>query len=595
MKEDQDRSDLVDTGSLNLAWGRFAVECLHRYGLRHVVVSPGSRSTPLTWAFAAHDSIRAEVVLDERSAGFVALGLARRSGAPVALVCTSGTAVANYLPAVIEASESGVPLLLITADRPPEQRHCAAGQTIDQVKIFGHYVRRQQELPLPEAAPRVMSAVRNAFQAAFEACHYPHPGPVHLNAPFREPLHAREEPDVGTFHQWNALLPTRPSKLDRSIRISAPDVVGNGLIVVGHSVTQDNAEAAELLLRLSAGKGWPVLGDALGRLRHLPAGDSNAVVVAHYDSILRSSGAREHLKPDFVIQIGDLPTSKELRASLTQWDVETWLVSRVPGDRNASGTRLRYLQAGEQELVASLGEILPADHSYSRLWQDVDRLCRSRLQEAFKGLRQLTPPRVVWELAERLPEKSEVFVASSLPVRDTEWFWPVNGRRHMFMANRGANGIDGTLSTALGSAMAADPLAFHACLIGDLALLHDATALQLAGRLQRERRFPRGYLILCFNNGGGGIFELLPIARHDPPFEQFFATPQPVDLQKLAQAHGLDYTRIDSLNGIKGLSKEEPGSIRLVEFVSDRKADATWRRSIFKSIVQDMDFYFEEL
>lgn len=341
MKHGHDPS--LDFRNTNALWCSVLVETLARLGLRQAVVSPGSRSAPLTIALARHAGIEAIPVLDERSAGFLALGLAKQNRRPVVLVCTSGTAAANFLPAVVEAQESGVPLLVLTADRPPELRDCSSGQTIDQVKIYGAYVNFQHELAVPQPAPALLRYLRQTAAHAWERTLLPAAGPVHLNCPFRDPL-----PPVPD----NVLLPTAaelngffdgltvassPGDLSPSPVWAARQWSDRGLIVVGPNEAVSAENFAENIGRIARAVGWPVLADALSPARaHAKVAGP---VVAHYDTLLRNERLAAELKPRQVLCIGGWPTSKVLRSWLQAADPEVVLVS----DRaaNVDGLHLR--------------------------------------------------------------------------------------------------------------------------------------------------------------------------------------------------------------------------------------------------------------
>lgn len=571
----------LDFRNTNALWGSVLVETLVRLGVRQAVISPGSRSTPLTMALARHGGIEAIPVLDERSAAFFALGLARAQGKPVVLLCTSGTAGANYFPAVIEAQESGVPLLVITADRPPEMRDCASGQTIDQQKLFGSHVNFFHELAVPEASLTLLAYLRQTVAHACERTLRPAPGPVHLNAPFRDPLppvadeSARKLEPLLTaefFGHLDAVMPT----VTQSVIWQRP-TTARGVIVAGPAITDNPAGYAAKVRELSAALGWPVLADVLSPVRHhAQAGDGT---VAGYDTILRNAALAKELIPRTVLCLGGWPTSKVLRGWLEASGAEILLVAPGAANRDALHGRTRQIVA-PVEALAVAGDRTP-DTAYLRRWSELEAATRRALETAVESSHAMFEGRVTGVLAQGLPEETPVFVASSMPVRDAEYFWPATARGVRFYFNRGANGIDGTLSTALGVAHAsARPTVL---LTGDLALLHDTNGFLLRPKL-------RGSLtIVLINNNGGGIFEHLPVAEFEPPFETFFATPQEVDFAKLCAAHGVGYMLVRDMAQLAELVRELPAQgLRVLEVRTDRKLDAATRKRLFRAVAEQI-------
>lgn len=567
----------LDFRNTNALWGSVLAETLVRVGVRQAVISPGSRSTPLTIALAGHGGIEAIPVLDERSAAFFALGLARAHGKPVVLLCTSGTAGANYFPAVIEAQESGVPLLVITADRPPEMRDSSSGQTIDQQKLFGAHVNFYHELAVPEASLPLLGYLRQTVVHACERTLRPAPGPVHLNAPFRDPLppvadeSARKLESLVTA-EFFAHLDAAGPNVTQSVIWQRP-TTARGLIVAGPAMTDHPAAYAVKVRELSAALGWPVLADVLSPVRHHAQGGDGTV--AGYDTILRNATLARELTPRTVLCLGGWPTSKVLRGWLEASGAEILLVAPSAANRDALHGRTRQIVA-PVEALAVAGERAP-DTAYLRRWSELETAAGRGLAAAVEGAAAMFEGRAVGVLARSLPEETPIFVASSMPVRDAEYFWPATARGARFYFNRGANGIDGTLSTALGVAHAAARPAV--LLTGDLALLHDANGFLLRPKL-------RGSLtVVLINNNGGGIFEHLPVAEFDPPFETFFATPQDVDFEKLCAAHDVGYTLVRDIAQLAALVRELPAKgLRVLEVRTDRKVDAATRKRLFRDV-----------
>jgi 2-succinyl-5-enolpyruvyl-6-hydroxy-3-cyclohexene-1-carboxylate synthase len=569
-----------DTRNLNSFWASVLVETLARCGVRRAVVSPGSRSSPLVIAFAAHATVEAIPVLDERSAAFFALGLAKQELQPVALVCTSGTAAANFFPAIVEAHETGVPLIVLTADRPPELRACASGQTIDQQKLFGAYVNFHHELAAPELAESQLRYLRQMTAHAVLRTLVPTAGAVHVNVPFRDPL--APLPDDGRTQQFAAsidwalffshLAAVSPAPPVAPPPRIVPDV--HGAIVVGPAQPGDVAGHVRAVGEVARRLGWPVLADALSPVRqHL---SQVPHVVTTYDLILRNEKAAERLKPEVVLCLGAWPTSKVLRAWIEGSGATIWMVTDRPDNRDALHGRARQFALA----LPLLASFLPAaidENGYQRMWARYEQMTRPALDARLRRETGWFEPKAAWLLAQHLPAHTTVFIANSMPVRDVEYVWPATDRSLRPLCNRGANGIDGTVSTALGAIHGTDKPGV--LLTGDLALLHDSNGFLL------RSKFRGSLTIVLINNWGGGIFEHLPIAQFEPPFEEFFATPQEVDIGELCAAHGVEHILIDDWAQFIALISTLPLSgIRVLELSTDRKRDAAMRKAWFAEL-----------
>jgi 2-succinyl-5-enolpyruvyl-6-hydroxy-3-cyclohexene-1-carboxylate synthase len=567
---------MLDFRNTNSLWGSVLVESLRRLGARHAVISPGSRSTPLTIAFARHREMEAIPVLDERSAAFFALGLARRHRRPVVLLCTSGTAGANYYPAVIEAQESGVPLLVITADRPPEMRECHSGQTIDQQKLYGSHVNYYHELAVPVASLPMLRYLRQTIAHAWERTQWPVSGPVHLNSPFRDPLPPIPDDTATALRKtlredefFAALQTAEQAKTPMpALDFSASR---RGIIVVGPAEDGLSPGDVGIIAGLARDLGWPVLADGLSGLRGDAGHFPNLVI--HYDAIVRRATAGRRLKPDVVLCLGGWPTSKPLRAWLKKCSPEVWLVTSRAQNLDALHLATRPVRGGLRAFASSAVVTGASPAAYVAAWSRAEQAAAGSLNRALARAHPNFEGTAAVKLAQHLPKLTPVFVANSMPVRDVEYFWPATNRGMRLFCNRGANGIDGTLSTALGVAHRNRPAVL---LTGDLALLHDANGFLLGPKF-------RGSLtIVLINNGGGGIFEHLPVARFNPPFEEFFATPQQIDFRKLCAAHGVAHVRVrDWAHFTRLVSRLPKRGLRVLELRTDRKRDAALRKKIF--------------
>ena len=523
------------------------VDELRRCGLRHAVTSPGSRNAPLALTLAAAEGIEAVSVIDERSAGFTALGMAKATGRPVAVTCTSGTAAANLHPAVVEAWEARVPLIVLTADRPPELREVGAGQAIDQIKLFGDAVKWFVEVGTHEPGRDTALHHRALGCRAFWTAAGGRPGPVHLNFPLREPLSPVEEAlDAG---DWEGRDDQRPWTEQRR-HASAPhadDVhalaarmaeTPRGGIVCGAGA-EDLAEAAA---RLASQLGWPLLAEPTSGVRCGPHDRSH--VVAHYDVLLHAERFADAHVPGLVLRFGDMPTSKPLRG----WVGRAPQVVLDPDGVWHEPTRraeliLASAVAPSLDALAAVVEMRSArpDGDWLTSWREADAVVPEELAEAPNAFE----PKLIAALEGELPDGALVWVSSSMPIRDVEAYFPQSEKRIRFLANRGANGIDGVVSSALGAALVTGQPTW--LVIGEIALQHDA------GGLLAARRAGAGNLeIVCFDNGGGSIFDFLPLAEHADPgdYEQHIATPTGAALDTLA-GPGLRVVRTDRATNVE--------------------------------------------
>ncbi|MBC7365543.1 MAG: 2-succinyl-5-enolpyruvyl-6-hydroxy-3-cyclohexene-1-carboxylic-acid synthase [Undibacterium sp.] len=574
----------LDLRNLNSLWGGICAETLRRCGVSRAVISPGSRSTPLTLALARHTEIECIPVLDERSAAFFALGLAKQGGEPVVLLCTSGTAGANYFPAVIEAKESGVPLIVITADRPPEMRACASGQTIDQLKLFGDYVNFFHEFALPEADEARFRYLRQTLAHAVERALQPNAGPVHLNMSFRDPLPPTDDGGAtATFAaamDWPLFFQHLIVPVATSITSAIPQFLSDvhGLIIAGPSQPVNPAAHAAVVGEIAQRLGWPVLADGLSPLRN-HAGTVPHLVTT-YDTILRNPEIAERLKPEVVICLGGWPTSKILRAWLEASGARVWLVTRRFDNRDALHGRTMHLPVSLAALAAELPYAMDPN-GYEQMWGNYEHHVRVAMDDRITQVEGFFEGRVTALLAQHLPEETTLCIANSMPVRDMEYFWPPGDQRIRPLCNRGANGIDGTLSTALGVAHASGGAT--TLLTGDLALLHDTNGWLIVPK------FKGSLTVVLVNNAGGGIFEHLPVAQFDPPFEEFFATPQVMDFAKLCAAYGVEHVAITGWEQFGNLVAQPPASgVRVLEVKTDRKKDAATRKELFARLATEL-------
>jgi 2-succinyl-5-enolpyruvyl-6-hydroxy-3-cyclohexene-1-carboxylate synthase len=534
--------------NFNLLWAGAVADELARAGVREVVISPGSRSAPLALALA--ERLRAYTVVDERSSAFFALGAAKASGRRVALLSTSGSAGAHFYPALLEAEATGVGLVAITADRPPELHGFGAPQQLDQHRLFGAHARfADLGTPDPVRVPHLRATVALALQ---------HSGPVHLNAPFREPLapvaeplpEVRNEPAARHFAARGI-----PDVREIAAELAARP---RGVIVCGPRDARDDLPAA--VRDLSRVLGYAVLAEAA-------SGVDDAV--AHADLILRHDAWARALRPQAVVRVGGGISSKVVQSWLEQADATYVLHER--GEPIDPALRASAIVSGDAPAVCrALAAHARAEGPLRSLFEAVERRARGALEAAFADA-PWGEPLIACEaaLAAEL-----LYVASSMPVRDVDAFAPRRGR---VLVNRGLNGIDGIVSCAAGAAAVTG--ARTVALVGDLALLHDLGGLVAAARL----RLP--LTVVCVNNDGGGIFEFLPIAQHRERFEELFATPHGLDLEGAARLCRADFARVSDARSLRAALQRPPDGLLLVEARTDRAANVTHHRALQAAVV----------
>ena len=561
----------------NLHFSEILVDSLAQAGLRAVCIAPGSRSTPLTLAFDAHPQIQVYLHLDERSAGFFAIGLALATQRTVALVCTSGTAAAEFFPAIVEANMSGVPLLVLTADRPHELRHSGANQTIDQVKIYGDHVLWSVDAALPtDGAPDV--AVRNTRTLAARAIATAdglRKGPVHINLPFRKPLEPTEP--------YRPLFPANPprTQIEQGIMQPTPAQIDrlsallleneNGLIVCGPRCPGGGFPAA--VAEVARRTGYPVCADPLSGLRFGPH-VADAPILGGYEGYL--NGDPGWPAPQIVLRFGAVPTSKWLNEYLDRTAPARQIHLRADGVWSDDSHRVTdYIQADEVAVCHALAEkidrgstawtetLLATEAAY---WQRV----RPALAEEFFDAAALAA------VVDALPDGANLVAGNSLPIRHLDQFVRPQAKDLRLFGNRGASGIDGVVSTALGVA-AADPSRPTVLLIGDISFYHDLNGLLAVGQHGLDH-----VTIILFHNDGGSIFRRLPIQGQEPAFTKLFLTPHGLDFAPVVGMYGLDYTQTTDPTGLDSalsiaLTGDRPS---VIEVRTDGERDEIRRRKV---------------
>jgi 2-succinyl-5-enolpyruvyl-6-hydroxy-3-cyclohexene-1-carboxylate synthase len=571
----------VDATNRNTALASALVEELARCGVRHAAIAPGSRSSPVALALLRAPAIEATTVVDERSAAFFALGAAQATGTPAVVACTSGTAAANLHPAVCEADEAGVPMLVLTSDRPPELRDVGAGQTIDQLKLYGDAVRWFCEVGTHDADDAGLLHFRSVACRAFAAARGDRrPGPVHLNLAWRDPL--GPEPREGDVSATSALALKGRGERPLHAVISpspAPDdhlldelceriaSAPRGLIVAGR---QPDRPATEAIAALARAAGYPILAEPTSQLRIGP--HDRSLVVWAYEPIARARP--EALEPELVLRFGDMPTCKPLRQWFGELDALRQFVVDPHGAWNEPSRRAETILRADPTLLAAgaADRLGGGDADWAAGWIDAATAAAGALGSALDSLDEPTEPGVHAALGAAYADGDLVYTASSMPIRDQEAFVPTGPADVRFLCNRGANGIDGLISSGIGAALATGRPTW--IITGDLGLFHDMNGLALL----RETSAPVRVVVL--DNDGGGIFEFLPQAEQvtRAEFEALFGTPIGLKVDRVSALYDLRHRRVEDLTE---LATAGAAGTSLIEIpVPDRRRNVDLHRQI---------------
>ena len=543
-----------------------------RLGVTHAVVSPGSRSTPMAIALSSNPKIALHVFHDERSASFAALGIGLQSGVPAVLLCTSGTAAAQFFAAVIEANYAHVPMLVCTADRPPELQGVGAPQTINQTNLYGNFVRKFIDVGVADdtKASKWRTVARDAFSATVGV----NRGPCHVNFPFREPLvgvaEALPAADSHSPVRMSADVATALERKKLSLALRAE----RGLIIAGNGIDQ-----SRFILDLAAKLNWPVVADPRSNCRVAPESSHGATIVTCADVMMRHQPTAESLKPTVVIRVGDPPVSKVVNQWLARCGADQIAVTQQPTLIDPDKIVTTHIVGSFNELFMELsrGTQVKPESEWISEWKLRERKARTALDSQFSNSNQLTEPLSAVTVSESLEPGSNLVVSSSMPVRDLEWFAPARDGVRVF-SNRGVNGIDGVVSTAVGVALSSR--APTALLIGDIAMLHDSNGL--LNLIRRDVQMK----IIVVDNEGGGIFSFLPQAEslEGSQFEQLFGTPHSVDFESLAKTHGIPFawaTTTDELRRELGNSGTSIIGVR-----TDRKLNVDHHNALYAAVAE---------
>ena len=555
------------------------VDEFYQLGVRHAVFSPGSRSTTMAMLFKEHEGFETYMNIDERSASFMALGIAKAHKEPTVLVCTSGSAVAHYLPAVLEAQYSGVPLIVLSADRPHTLLHVGAPQTVDQHKIFGTAVNYYEELAVPQEShyytyPRQVA--RKAYMKAMDT----KKGPVHINVPLFEPL----VPELSRNHfeagrsSFKVVKPNYSSEFGCDNRNNLTHINNEVDIAHGNDGTNEindllkryerililagpqiDIDEAETICSFGEALQAPILADPLSNVRGC---DTSKVVISTYDALLARQALWYELKPDCVIQFGQIVVSKRVQQMIASWtDLEYIEVNPTMDSMNPTGKTTMHMQASI-DVFTNLYGVKNDSPAYLGKWQHLETAGKQKLGTAieepscFEG-------RTIRELQQHISDNAQVLIANSMSIRDFDYFWFSGESKAVLYGNRGVNGIDGTISTALGLAVNGRPTYL---VTGDLSLFHDLNGLAVA------KTHNLNLTIILHNNDGGGIFEYLP-QKGTKHFDYLFSTSQGLDYSGAAKLYGCDYTKIsspDELSSVLANVSQETG-VHIIEIPTNRE------------------------
>ena len=555
------------------------VDEFYQLGVRHAVFSPGSRSTTMAMLFKEHEGFETYMNIDERSASFMALGIAKAHKEPTVLVCTSGSAVAHYLPAILEAQYSGIPLIVLSADRPHTLLHVGAPQTVDQHKIFGTAVNYFEELAVPQEShyytyPRQVA--RKAYMKAMDT----KKGPVHINVPLFEPL----VPELSRNHfeagrsSFKVVKPNYSSVFGCDNRNNLPHINNATDIAHGNDGTKEindlleryerililagpqiDIDEAEMICSFGEALQAPILADPLSNVRGC---DTSKVVISTYDALLAGQALWYELKPDCVIQFGQIVVSKRVQQMIASWtDLEYIEVNPTMDSMNPTGKTTMHMQASI-DVFTNLYGVKNDSPAYLGKWQHLETAGKQKLGTAieepscFEG-------RTIRELQQHISDNAQVLIANSMSIRDFDYFWFSGESKAVLYGNRGVNGIDGTISTALGLAVNGRPTYL---VTGDLSLFHDLNGLAVA------KTHNLNLTIILHNNDGGGIFEYLP-QKGTKHFDYLFSTSQGLDYSGAAKLYGCDYTKISSPNELSFVLAKigQESGVHIIEIPTNRE------------------------
>ncbi|QQZ10534.1 2-succinyl-5-enolpyruvyl-6-hydroxy-3-cyclohexene-1-carboxylic-acid synthase [Heyndrickxia vini] len=563
------------------------IQGLSNSGVRDVVISPGSRSTPLALLIADHPKLKYHINIDERSAAFFALGIAKQTRNPVALLCTSGTAAANYFPAIVEAKLSRIPLIVLTADRPHELRDIGAPQAIDQIHLYGKHVKWFAEMALPEIGKEMTYYARTTATRAISMSIQQPAGPVHLNFPIREPLLPRLTPSpFGELEDQSVIKVKQGSTLldlgEMKTICDRLQTLEKGLIVCG---AIDYPQFSAAVLEMADSLGYPIIADPLSQLRSGTFSENN--IIDSYDAILKDIVSDEMLYPDVIIRFGGMPVSKPLTKFMKRLEgTEQYIIEAGDSWRDPINSATQMIYCDETLFCEGLlNQLDTKRHSkWLKMWQNLNQIARNTIINEISDISELDEGKLVLELIKRLPQNSHLFVGNSMPIRDVDTFFHFNQQNIRVLANRGANGIDGVVSSALGASLYGESLFL---LIGDLSFFHDLNGL-LAAKMHQLN-----ITIIVINNNGGGIFSFLPQSNEPKHFEALFGTPTDIEFEYVVKMYNGKYSKISNWDEFHRSINEAITlkGLNVIEVPTNRDVNVEIHRKMWKRVSAEIEQY----
>ena len=571
----------------NHHWANVFFDQLAECGVKYACISPGSRSTPLTYSLSQNKKIKSYVIIDERTSGFFALGIAKKTNTPVVLITTSGTAAAELYPAIIEAYQNRIPLIVCTADRPAHLRNTGANQTINQNNLYKNHVRFFYDTGLPATKLDEIKKLKGIAIKSFSVSMFNDCGPVHINFPFEKPLEPQLYTDKIDVKFLDASLPQKNIEFpiskttNNNIKIEMIRKLlehsAKGLIIVGSGNFSDSF--INLLDKFSLNFGLPVFADALSGLRFHKKPLTN--LICNYDSILRNYSLAKYFSPDIVLHFGRTSTSLKLEEYLLKTDAKTFIIN-PQGDLFDASHKASVIKISEedfiQELLRITKRLAAKDINFLNFFKALDKEIEKIKSSFFAKQKTLSEPNVLITTLNALPKNSNLMIGNSVPIRDLDFFSSVNTKNINIFQNRGASGIDGITSTALGIAAKSKQQTF--LITGDLSFYHDLNSLLIA------KQFKIALIIILINNNGGGIFNFLPISKQKNVFKKYFTTPTDLSFAKLVQAFEIEYKEVkditDLFNQISVFTRKSKTVV--IEVKTDSKKSLVLRRRFWKTV-----------
>ncbi len=581
--------------NLNSLWCNSFAEQVSRFGVRDVCISPGSRSTPLTLAFSLNKKFRIYPIVDERSSGFFALGLAKSSNSPVVIITTSGTAVAELYPAIIEAFFQRIPLIVCTADRPPYLRNRGANQTINQDNIYKNHIRFFADPGLPENKVNKFDTLIKVTNQAISTSLYKNRGPVHINFPFDKPF----EPDTFThsiekkvIQKLNPLkVPKSEYQFDTSINKEIDKLSSvikkkrKGIVICGHN--NFDKDFTERLIDFSEKTGYPIFADGASGLRYGKHSKKN--IIENFNSLIRSELFTKHFEPEIIIHFGGSATSNQMHDFMKRSSAEKILIDQFGDINDPSMTANKLIKINPQDFCLAILYKLKNFRFDRDEWEtniiNLNNLANKIKRFFFSETKLSLEPGFIYNLIKHFPTKCNLMVSNSLPIRDIDFFSNCSDKEIKLFTNRGASGIDGINSTALGIAKKSkNPTIL---LTGDLAFYHDLTGLH------NSQKFSIPLTIVLINNEGGGIFESLPISEYGKIYKDNFVTPLKLDFAKVVKAFNGNYYIKDEIKSFNATFKKalKSKTLDVIEIKTSAKLSKQNRTKFWKTAIKEVDNY----